>query len=615
MAMRARASLQQAARGALGVLGTALALCLSAVASPAAQLPVRTFGAADGLPGDAVTALLEDSRGFLWVGTQTGLARFDGTTFVTYVTDDGLPHAGITALAEDRGGTLWVGTTSGLARMLPARESGGRLFEALTFEGLCSDPGIGAWQANEVGGLLRRRDGTLWVASGPCVFRLEHDEPKPTLTRVDFAGSLAPGARPDVTSMAEGADGSLWVSTGSDLARICPDAQVERLPLPVRGVLVDAAGDVWSIGRSLHRYTPAGCAGTAPAGARSVVVGPDTPAPPPSPGRLVTWGQEAGMAPHWGQSLAQGRDGTIWAATTSGLYEVNGGRLRRYGTADGLAAETLVSVLVDSAGTLWVGTGPSGLMRVAPLGLANFTRRDGLLTDKVSQILPDGHGSVLLVAFPPAAGVHRVEGDRLVGTRFALPAGISELGWAEAQAVLVDHLGDWWVPTGQALLRFARPARIEDLGGARPVAVLGKAELGSQAVFRIFEDLRGNVWLGLLETGRLALWERKTGHSGASAGRTACPRGRRRRSSRIVRVRCGSASTAAAWRAGVTVASACSPPARGFRRDSCPRCSPTATAGCGRACCAAAWSASTTRGPSVPGSCTTAGRRVSAARS
>jgi signal transduction histidine kinase len=135
------------------------------------------------------------------------------------------------------------------------------------------------------------------------------------------------------------------------------------------------------------------------------------------------------MAPHWGQSLAQGRDGTIWAATMSGLYEVSGGRLRRYGTVDGLVSESLVSVLVDSAGTLWVGAAPGGLMRVAPPGLANFGRRDGLLTDKVSQILPDGHGSVLLVGFPPAAGVHRVEGDRLVGTRFALPSGIRELGF------------------------------------------------------------------------------------------------------------------------------------------------------------------------------------------
>jgi len=509
--MRGRTALRTAVRRGLGGLGGALALCFSVVVSPAAQLPVRTFGTADGLPGDAVTALLEDSRGFLWVGTQTGLARFDGTTFVTYTTDDGLPHPGITALAEDRDGTLWVGTTGGLAHMLPVRESGGRLFEALTFEGLCTDPGIGAWRANEVGGMIRRRDGILWVASGPCVFRLEHDQPKPTLTRVDIAVSFTPGARPDVTSMAEGTDGSLWVSSGSGLARICPDGHVERLPLAVRGVFVDAAGDVWSIGRSLHRYTPAGCTGTAPTVAGTVVVGPETPAPPSAPGLLVTWGQAAGMAPHWGQSLAQASDGTIWAATTFGLYEVNGGHLRRYGTADGLAAESLVSVLVDSAGTLWVGTGPSGLMRVAPPGLASFTRRDGLLTDKVSQILPDGHGGVLLVGFPPAAGVHRVEGDRLRGTRFALPAWIHEPGWAESQAVLVDHLGDWWVPTGQALLRFSRPARVEDLANARAAATYGAAELGSQAVFRTFEDSRGDVWMGLLELGRLARWERSTG--------------------------------------------------------------------------------------------------------
>ena len=259
------------------------------------------------------------------------------------------------------------------------------------------------------------------------------------------------------------------------------------------------------------------------------------------------------MAPHWGQSLAQGRDGTIWAATTSGLYEVNGGRLRRHGTADGLAAESLVSVLVDSAGTLWVGTGPSGLMRVAPPGLVSFTSRDGLLTDKVSQILPDGRGGVLLVGFPPAVGVHRVEGDRPLGTRFALPAGIRELGWAEAQAVLVDHLGDWWVPTGQALLRYARPARLEDLGSVRPFATYGTSGARLAGGLSHLRGLARRRVAGPFGDGPAgSLGAERPAPFAASARPTACRRSRRRRLPRMATARCGSASTAAAWRAGAT---------------------------------------------------------------
>src|SRR5271170_7731713 len=72
---------------------------------------------AEGLPQDTIRAITQTSDGYLWVGTDEGLARFDGYDFVTFTKDDGsLPSTTITALAAGKDGTLWIGTPNGLSR-------------------------------------------------------------------------------------------------------------------------------------------------------------------------------------------------------------------------------------------------------------------------------------------------------------------------------------------------------------------------------------------------------------------------------------------------------------------------------------------------------------------
>src|SRR5271170_441919 len=71
---------------------------------------------AEGLPQDTIRAITQTPDGYLWLGTEEGLARFDGYDFITFNKDRGdLPSNSITALAPGRDGVLWIGTASGLA--------------------------------------------------------------------------------------------------------------------------------------------------------------------------------------------------------------------------------------------------------------------------------------------------------------------------------------------------------------------------------------------------------------------------------------------------------------------------------------------------------------------
>src|SRR5579872_894329 len=93
----------------------ALFVCLAAPVS-AQRYNFKFYGEDEGLQNLAVQVVLQDRAGFLWVGTQNGLYRYDGSRFAAFGKSDGLPGARIEALHESIDGTLWVGTRNGLAR-------------------------------------------------------------------------------------------------------------------------------------------------------------------------------------------------------------------------------------------------------------------------------------------------------------------------------------------------------------------------------------------------------------------------------------------------------------------------------------------------------------------
>jgi ligand-binding sensor domain-containing protein len=92
---------------------------LAAGALGAAQLPLRRYTTADGLPNDEINHIVSDSRGFLWFATDEGLSRFDGYSFSNLTTVNGLPHRMVTRVLVDHRGAYWIGTANGLARFRP----------------------------------------------------------------------------------------------------------------------------------------------------------------------------------------------------------------------------------------------------------------------------------------------------------------------------------------------------------------------------------------------------------------------------------------------------------------------------------------------------------------
>src|SRR5438552_8052248 len=94
---------------------------LSFAVFAAGPLPLRHYSTSNGLVHNHVNALYSDSRGFLWICTDEGLARFDGQRFKTYTRQNGIPHIHVNAILETHDGEYWIATDSGVARFHPRR--------------------------------------------------------------------------------------------------------------------------------------------------------------------------------------------------------------------------------------------------------------------------------------------------------------------------------------------------------------------------------------------------------------------------------------------------------------------------------------------------------------
>jgi ligand-binding sensor domain-containing protein/signal transduction histidine kinase len=473
-------------------------LILLGGASSAEQLPVRAYGIADGLAGDSITDIVQDGRGYLWIATTDGVSRFDGGRFITYGSADGLPHARVHALLERRDGTMWIATNGGLARFLPDRPTGRPAFERVA---------LGSAMPEPVFSLYEDRSGRIWAGGAGRLFVLEAG-------RVREIGLEALPARPKtIDSFAETPDGSVWIGTQQGLLRHLPDGRTSFQPvLPHHGddrvldLEVDRKGRIWVVHLLRVFIFKPGPEGLQPGGPRPSLA--ETAA---KLGCRITVDRPASLPLRAGEvcEIGNPEDDTGWQkALGSGdqmrLVSNRGmflwdGRLREWTEENGLIDSSLTAMAEDRDGNLWLGTEGRGVMRVARHGFIGYTAHEGLANPQVLSIFQGGDGALYVHSgdtYQRELWLHRFDGARLTAVRPRLPPEIGYLGWSVHQSAVLDRSGGWWIATGQGLLRYPAGTRFEDLGSVLPTVIAARDGLGGNSIERIFEDSRGDLWIG-----------------------------------------------------------------------------------------------------------------------
>src|SRR5262249_278836 len=142
----------------------------------AERLPVKIYTTADGLAQNVVNRIVRDSRGFLWFCTNDGLSRYDGYTFTNYSVEQGLPDSEVRDLLERGAGEYWVGTYSGLCRFNPRGRPSSALRRQLptdqnNTQRTTDDPMFVFYRPNDhpsigsVNALLEDRTGIVWCGT------------------------------------------------------------------------------------------------------------------------------------------------------------------------------------------------------------------------------------------------------------------------------------------------------------------------------------------------------------------------------------------------------------------------------------------------------------------
>jgi ligand-binding sensor domain-containing protein/two-component sensor histidine kinase len=496
-------------------------LVLSLVSpSPAEQLPFKNYTTADGLVRDQINRIVRDSHGFLWFCTREGLSRFDGYTFTNYAKAQGLPGRDVNDLLETRDGVYWVATDTGVYRFNPVgRALAQSSSQTKTEQSQSTKPGAssaepmfiayylsGEQKAYDATALLEDHAGVIWCGTALGVYQLDRSGEQRIFRFVDMGMPMNYG-EPLVQTMLEDRHGTLWVGTMlGGLYRRLPDGHTEHytaqhgLPnIDVRALLEDRNGHLWVSTR---------------AGLCLLVSNPM----PNQPIVARVFTRKDGLAGDQVYSLFQSADGRLWVGMYGGLSSFvpagdgSASRISSFTTHNGLTDIGVWAIAEDREGNLWLAS--NGALKLAREGFTTYGDDDGLDTSAIASIFANQQGEVCTISSSTTKkSINQFDGKKFTAVVPNLPKQIKYLGWGWNQITFQDHTGEWWVTTGQGLVRFPKVDRIERLAHTPPKAVYhALGDMAVEEVFRLYEDRRGDIWISANSSTKhwISRWERAT---------------------------------------------------------------------------------------------------------
>ena len=477
------------ARSAGPALGALLACCsIASALNPSLdinQYAHTAWTVRDGFFKGSVTSIAQTPDGYLWLGTELGLLRFDGVRSVPWQppADEHLPGSNIRRLLVGRDGRLWIGTNQGLASrkdgkltryaelagqdIVALREdregtmwvgvwstSTGRLCEIQRGSTQChgDDGGFGGGVIS----LYEDPHGNLWAGAATGLWRWKPGPPK--LYPLPEGSSGIP-------AMIEDDNGALLMPMDGAMKQLV-DGKIQAYPLP--GTVLP-----FTSGRLLRDRDGGLWIGTANRGLMHV-----------HQGRTDFFARPDGLSEDYVQTMFEDREGSIWVATLNGIDRFRDFAVPTISVKQGLSNTTVQSVLAARDGSVWLGT-VDGLNRWNHGRITIYSKRNsGLPDDSAHSLFEDERGRIWVSTI---RGIAYFENGRFIPAP-GVPGGV-------VHGIVGDGEGNLWVNhQDQGLLHIVQ---------GRVVGRISWADLGGKdvAISLLPDSLPGSLWLGFFKGG------------------------------------------------------------------------------------------------------------------
>jgi ligand-binding sensor domain-containing protein/two-component sensor histidine kinase len=457
-----------------------------------ARYSVRIWQSDDGLPHNSVWAVAQGQHGYLWVGTQQGLVRFDGLHFVGL--DESAPteltRGWITALCVTSDGSLWIGCDGyGLSRM--KGESFTHFGEA---EGV---PSL------HVGALVPSHDGSVWIGTEGGITRWHEGK----FTSFSDKSGLGNNS---VRAICQDHERKIRVATGRGLSSINEEGNISTMNFGIgtvanslKGVCEDAKGNIWvSSNEGITRHSEAGrtfySQNEGLPDRKSTVLYRDR-------NDRVWVGTYSGLAclvngevvarpmneAGFGDlvyTIYEDREENLWVGARDGLYRLTPARFTTYTAQEGLSCNNAMSVMEDRQGAIWIGTWGGGLNELKDGKIRVYGTTNGLTHDSVLS-LHEGRDGGIWVGMDFDGGLNLLKEDRT--NSFPKNGAIGQV----VRAIYEGRGGSLWIGTGRGL---------NILKDGKLASYTTSKGLAGNVVMEICEDNAGRVWLGT--DGGLSEW-------------------------------------------------------------------------------------------------------------
>ena len=389
----------------------------------------RTTHITAGLPTKRVNCLLAVGEKELWVGTDKGVFRGDGTSFQRVSLPSSAAGTQVLTMLQDHNGNVWLGTTVGLLQI----DSKGVLSSDVT------DFGNGS-----VSALFEDREGNLWAGGAHGVERIRES----TFVTYSVENGLPQKNGPVYADP----ENRIWFAPARGGINLLKEGQVQGIEAAIlkRADIYSITGnkdEIW-VGTQQHglmqfRYTD---------GIRDV----------------RTYTHSGGLAEDSVYAVYQARDGTVLAGTlTGGVSRFKDGRFVTYTTADGLASNTISSILETRDGAIWFAT-PNGLTSLSDNKWTTYTVRDGMPSETVNCLLEDSSG-VLWIG--TSAGLALLSSGHV-----HVPRNTIDYFHEQTMGIAEDKQGWLWIATSNRVLRVRADSLSRDALSASDIREYGPAD-------------------------------------------------------------------------------------------------------------------------------------------